>query len=331
MAMTSRERVLSALNIKKPDRVPWIESYIHDELASALVGKTVKAPAGARIAAEVLEVLKIDNITFNLKPPEFTEKTFSAGLDFVGDGLIKTWADLEKIKLPDPDDEKFYIPVKDYLRKNKKDRTAIANTRFGISNAYLSMGMETFSYALYDDRKLVETILDLFVNWSVRLVKHFNELGFDVVLLGDDLAAKTGPIFSPQVVRELFLPRMRKVTEALKLPWIYHSDGNIMPILDDLLTLGMNGIANLEPGPMDIVRVKRDYGHKVCLVGNIDLHYTLTRGTPEETEREVRERIEQVGRNGGYIIASSNGLTNYCQPQNVLAMSRAVEKYGPYK
>src|SRR4030067_1789157 len=137
-------------------------------------------------------------------------------------------------------------------------------------------------------------------------------------------------MFSPQMIRDLFLPRMKKVAEKIKIPLIYHSDGNLMPILDDLLSLGMNGLANIEPNAMDIVELKRKYGQRICLMGNIDLHYTRTRGTPEETEAEVKKRIEEVGPGGGYILASSNGLTAYCKPENVLAMSRALLKYGVY-
>ena len=131
-------------------------------------------------------------------------------------------------------------------------------------------------------------------------------LGFDFMIMPEDLAWKQGPMFSPRIIRELFLPRMRRVADKIKIPWVYHSDGNLMPILDDLLGLGMNGIANLEPNARDIVEVKKRYGQRICLMGNIDLHYTLTQGTPEETETEVRRRIEEAGPGGGYILASAN-------------------------
>jgi len=173
-------------------------------------------------------------------------------------------------------------------------------------------------------------LMDIFVDWAAKAVPRICELGFDLVIVAEDLAWKQGPLFSPKTVRELFLPRMKKVADKIKLPWIYHSDGNLLPILDDLLTLGMNGLANIEPNAMDIVELKRKYGHRICLMGNIDLHYTLTQGTPEETEAEVKKRIQEVGPGGGYILASSNGLTAYCKPENVLAMSRALLKYGTY-
>jgi len=173
-------------------------------------------------------------------------------------------------------------------------------------------------------------LMDIFIDWACRAIPRINELGFDFMIVPEDLAWKQGPLFSPKMFRELFLPRMKRAAEKIKIPWIYHSDGNLLPILDDLLTLGMNGLANIEPNAMDIVALKKRYGRRICLVGNIDLHYTLTQGTPEETEAEVKKRIAEVGPGGGYILASSNSLTAYCKPENVLAMNRAVLKYGNY-
>jgi len=92
----------------------------------------------------------------------------------------------------------------------------------------------------------------MFSEWSAEIARYLSDLGFDAVIVCDDLASKSGPMFSPQIVREVFLPRMRKVASNIKLPWVYHSDGNIAPLLDDLLSLGMNAIANIEPGAMDI-------------------------------------------------------------------------------
>jgi uroporphyrinogen decarboxylase len=81
---------------------------------------------------------------------------------------------------------------------------------------------------------------------------------------------------------------------------------------------------------MDIGKMKAQYGSRVCLIGNIDLDYTLTLGTPEEVDKEVKERIAVAGKGGGYIISSANSLTDYCKIDNVWAMSKALKKYGKY-
>jgi uroporphyrinogen-III decarboxylase len=116
----------------------------------------------------------------------------------------------------------------------------------------------------------------------------------------------------------------------MKKPWVFHSDGNLMPILDDLLTLGMNGLHPIQPAAMNIKEVKAKYGQKVCILGNIDLDYTLTLGTPDEVDKEVKERIAAAGPGGGYVVTSANSLTDYCKTENVWAMAKAVKKYGKY-
>ncbi len=328
--MNSRERVLKALNLEIPDRVPWMETVVDPHLASELLHRPVSPPPDVSVPLEVLEVLSLDNISFNIRPPEYVRHKETGGIKYVAEGLLKSKDDLKMVNLPDPEAESLYEPAANFLRKYKKDYLALAIMRFGIATSYLSMGIENYSLALYKDLDFVTTLLDMFSDWSAQVALHVNDLGFDAILVADDLAFKTGPMFSPQIVRELFLPRMRKVAANFKLPWIFHSDGNIGPLLDDLLTLGMNGIANIEPGAMDIHQIKRDYGNKVCLMGNIDLHYTLTLGTPEETWEETRERIKSIGKGGGYILASANSLPRYCKPENVLAMNRALIEYGNY-
>jgi len=338
--MTSRERVLTALQLKQPDRVPWVESSVHNHLAEKLLRRTDFEKAtvtqlfslpGSRIAPEVLEVIALDNLTFVVAPPRFVKSQPFEGMDMISDGLIKTEADLGKVILPDPESEAFYGPAREFVARHRGSNRALAvGTRMGVSNTYLSMGIEHFSLMLFDNPKFVLQLMDIFVDWAAKAVPRICELGFDLVIVAEDLAWKQGPLFSPKTVRELFLPRMKKVADKIKLPWIYHSDGNLLPLLDDLLTLGMNGLANIEPNAMDIAELKRKYGHRLCLMGNIDLHYTLTRGTPEETEAEVKKRIREVGPGGGFILASSNGLTAYCKPENVLAMSQALLKYGYY-
>ena len=113
-------------------------------------------------------------------------------------------------------------------------------------------------------------------------------------------------------------------------PWILHSDGNLEALLPQLLPLGFQGLHPIDPSGMDIVEMKQKYGDKICLLGNIDLRHTLTRGTLRDVKQEVKNRIARVAPGGRDIITSANSLTNYCKPQNVLAMGRYIKEYGNY-
>jgi uroporphyrinogen decarboxylase len=102
-----------------------------------------------------------------------------------------------------------------------------------------------------------------------------------------------------------------------------------MPYLDDLVGLGIAGLHPLEKGAMDIRAVKRDYGDRICLLGNVDLNL-LGMATPDEVDREVRELIRDVGPGGGYIVTSGNSLAGYLLPENVVALAEAAQRYGRY-
>jgi uroporphyrinogen decarboxylase len=102
-----------------------------------------------------------------------------------------------------------------------------------------------------------------------------------------------------------------------------------MESMDILVDLGVAATHPNEKGAMDIRQVKRKYGDRVCVIGNLDLNI-LGMGTPEETDREVKELIRDLGPGGGYMISSGNSLASYLKPENVLAMSKAIKKYGRY-
>ena len=121
----------------------------------------------------------------------------------------------------------------------------------------------------------------------------------------------------------------RRVAEQITKPWIFHSDGNLVSILDDLLELGMSGLHPIEPDAMDLGELKRRYGDRVCLCGHISVD-VLSRGTLQEVDALVKEAIRIAAPGGGYIAGSSNSIAYYCQPENVRAIQQAIQKYGRY-
>lgn len=138
------------------------------------------------------------------------------------------------------------------------------------------------------------------------------------------------PFFSPKILRESVLPKLKIVADKITIPWIFHSDGNLMPILDGLLSLGMNAIYPIDPDCMDVEEVKYKYGDKVCIVGNTNMN-NLRAGTPDQVEQEVKKEIEKIAPGGGYIVSSGNSIINGLKPENVKRMTEAIVKYGKYK
>ena len=222
------------------------------------------------------------------------------------------------------------VSVAEWLEKYREDFAVFARIRLGSASTFESMGLDVFSIMMYDDPDLVKEIHRRFSEWSARVVQHLNKLDFDFIWANDDHADTKAPWINMEMWEEFFKPYQLLVANEIKKPWIFHSDGNLFPILDGLLQLGMNAVHPVQPSAMDINQLKAKYGDRVCIVGNIDLDYTLPRGTEAEVEAEVKDRIEKVGKGGGYMISSANSITDYCKVENVWAMSRAIKKYGKY-
>jgi uroporphyrinogen decarboxylase len=252
--------------------------------------------------------------------------------EFIGEGLIRSEKDLDKIVLPDPHDQSFYDPAKRFMeRYHDSDLAIYAGLRpFGMFNTIYSMPMMDFAVALRDNIELINTMMDTFIEWNLVILEELQRLGFDFIVAYNDMAYKEGPLVSPQTFRDVFLPKMKIVADAIKLPWAFHSDGDLSIVMEDLLTLGMNCVNPFEPPVMDLKVAKENWGDRICLWGNIDLVQTLPYGTEAEVEAEVKQRIEEAGAGGGYICASANSITGFCKIENIFAMTRAVKKHGTY-
>ncbi len=347
--MLPRERVLRALSRQEPDRVPFLETVVAEPVALELLGLQPSRAAHGDLSQTGDDVLIGSLFDSPLYEPVDLARTL--GLDGFGmylfarhegiqedvdgramvtGGRVKRRADLARIHLPDPHDPAIYAPYRQFVARYRDAGYALfAFLNLGSDPTIFSMGFETFALALYEQPDLVADLFDLYADWYAQVAPHLCALGFDFLWFGDDIAFKSAPYVSPRIFRDLFVPRYRKVIDRVSLPWIFHSDGNLMPILDDLVSLGMSGLHPIEPEAMDLGEVKRRYGDRLCLVGNISVD-RLSRGAPAEIEALVKQAIETAGPGGGYIAGSSNSIASYCRAENVRAMAEAIRRYGRY-
>ena len=337
MSMNSCERVKAVFARQLPDRVPYCELYIDQVFAAnldfwepserqALLQKKV---LGVEEAKAVSRRLSLDNIFFPLLQPNYCE--MHAGKDgrsFPGAGLIRTGADLAMVKLPDPYDDALYAEAESFAR-NKGEFAAFFITRSGLAPTMLSLGIDRFALALYDNLPLVEKLLDLYFEWAYVVAERVSRFDFDVYCTNDDFAFKTGMMFSPKMFRTLLAHRYKRLREKIKLPWVVHSDGNIYEALEIFSEVGVNGVHPCENAAMDIRAAKKNYGGRLCILGNVDMNL-LAGGAPDQVDAEVKGLIKDLAPAGGYIVTSGNSLASYLKTENVLAMSQAVRKYGRY-
>jgi uroporphyrinogen decarboxylase len=140
-------------------------------------------------------------------------------------------------------------------------------------------------------------------------------------------------MISPKLFREYELQNLQEIVKIGKrhnIPVLKHSDGNLYPILDDIIDTGIDGLHPLEPGAMDIGDVKRRYGERICILGNVDCRIVLPFGKEEDVRKDVRRCIDAAAKGGGYILASSNSLHANVKVDNIFVMVDEARKYGQY-
>lgn len=337
--MNSRERVLAALDRKPVDRVPFVETTIGLKVGESLLGHSTPTIAIPGLGIRVRNVeddkalsrlLHRDNISVRITAPIFSAVAKGASGDvFAEDGLIHSMDDFRKLfKLPDPDDEAIYELVRHYVEK-REEFAVVYSTRIAFLSAMMSIGFQTFMEAIYLAPELIDAVMTAYTNWSARVLERVCEIGVDAVKSTDDFAYNTGPFISPAHFRKWVVPYHQAAARSISVPWIAHSDGDIRSILEDMLGMGIHGIHPIDPNCMDIRAFKREHGHRVCVLGNVDVN-TLAMGTPESTYEEVRGLIRDLAPGYGYIISSGNSIPDYVLPGNMVAFAKGIRDWGAY-
>jgi uroporphyrinogen decarboxylase len=137
---------------------------------------------------------------------------------------------------------------------------------------------------------------------------------------------------SPEVLHKFFFPWLKKIGELAKMagkPLLYHSDGILFDVMEDLISCGIDALHPIEPQAMDLAEVKNRYGDRLCLMGHIDVDM-LCRGSKEEIRRQVRKNIEVAAQNGGYCLGSGNSIPHYVNFENYVAMLEARDEFGQF-
>ena len=188
--------------------------------------------------------------------------------------------------------------------------------------------------SMIDKPQLVHEVLEMVNEFAIALARRAIRAGAEVVMLGDDIGYRTGPMVSPQMYDEFIRPRLERVVRVIHEEGalaVKHSDGNLWPILDMIVSTGVDGINPLEPvAGMDIGEVKKEYGDRVCLIGNIDCGELLSWHNADDVRRVVRETIRQAAPGGGHIMSSSNTIHSSVNPENYRAMIEETHRSGVY-
>ncbi|MGQ9523507.1 MAG: uroporphyrinogen decarboxylase family protein [Armatimonadota bacterium] len=205
----------------------------------------------------------------------------------------------------------------------------------GFHATYGAMGLHLFSLAIYEARDDLERVLWCQNEIAVAFARAAAQANLcPIYFIGDDVAYKNTTMFSPSFLRRTFIPMLARTIDPLHeagIKVVFHSDGNVMSILDDMLDVGIDGLNPIEPlAGMDIAYLKRRYGKRLVLVGNVDCSQVLPLGSVNNVIEATKECIRAASPGGGHFIGSSSEITPNTPVENILAFYRTVHEYGRY-
>ena len=325
-------------------RVPNVELVIDREIKDAYMGKPVVTLADD-IAFRHQAGYDYTWVSIGMIDPAGTvnkDLVAAAGGDKHFQGTDRrVWADEHSGVLSDlsrlddypwPDPERLdYSPLVEARRHLPKGMKLIAILGKVFTAAWQLTGFDDFCLKLALEpqgvadlvRRIGEIQLDV-----CRKVLAFDTVG--AVWVPDDVAYHSGPMVSPAWLKEhvfSFYRQMGALCREAGKPFIYHSDGDMSLLIDEIIECGFNALHPIEPESMDIYDLRRRVGHKLCLLGNIRVHSLVTE--PAEVIRLlVKDRVTRLGHEGAYCVGSSNSVPNYVPIKNYQAMLQASADFG---
>jgi len=191
------------------------------------------------------------------------------------------------------------------------------------------MGLETFLIKVIDDPMLITEIMNIVAEAQREVVSVCAQYNLSFLCIGDDLASTSDLLVSPRFLRQEWIPLIQRMLEPVRklaIPIVFHSCGRLDGIIPMVLDLGFVGLNPIQPNCNDIYNIKKQYGHRICLIGNIDIAGVLSRGKPSDVNADVRRHIEELSSGGGYIVSYSHSITDAVPTCNWVEMANAVHE-----
>jgi uroporphyrinogen decarboxylase len=351
--MTSRERMLAAVNRQPVDRVPT------DIWATPEIWAKIRARYGSEDA--FFDAAHIDLIARMGVPytgPALPTMPEGESIDFWGArsrrtahgtgayqeqyfyplAEARTIDDLERFRWPDP--AWFDYPILRTYATNKRGRHMVmagAMCLFAAHNAL--RGLEQSLLDPLDDpaftHHLLAKIGTFILDQHRRMFEAAGDL-IDATQVTDDFGTQTGQLISLDVFREFYQPWLKRfcaLGHEFGLKVFHHDDGAIRPFLPDLIATGIDILNPIQwrcPG-MEVAALQRDFGAQLVFHGAIDNQHTIPHGTPEDVRAEVRQMIDVLGAaQTGYVLAPCHSIQPVTPLENILALFDEAWRYGKY-
>ena len=351
--MTSRERVLAALNHQKPDRtpailygeligyVPAIEKLLQEKCG----GKSGRDFFGMDMTSIMPELTRLSKERFcDWQPEEAFENIDEWGVWWRAGSFqhfshiespLKGMTDFGRIKeypWPDLDEGYRYAGIAEKVKKLQQEGIAVASfTGSVFEQAWYIRGMEDTMQDMMLNPEIAHYLFGKTAYYQKCASVQMAKAGCDMIMLGDDVAMQTGLLMSKGTWREFLKDHLAATIEAVKnvnryVKVFYHSDGNIKDLIPELIKAGVDVLNPVQPECVDPAAIKKEFDKELAFLGTVSVQKTMPFGTPEEVKQEVKMRIETVGYDGGLVLAPAHVIEPEVPWENIVAFFEAVSE-----
>jgi uroporphyrinogen decarboxylase len=360
--MKHRDRVMLALDHREPDRCPMQISFTPEfaarlEADLSLKGQGLHNPHGGGNTYELERALGEDMLLTSVGWVNGYYQTGYQDVDSYRDEWGVTWKTveyqtrfgkgkytepfghpltedqaLERYTPPDPTRVELYAEAERVIREYKDEYWIVGVTPTTIFEAAWALrGYEQLMIDMATDPTRTNRVLDIPFYYHLVVTQHLVRLGVDMIWLGDDVGGQNSMLMSPKMWRTYLKPRMAELIVSLRAinPQIkiaYHTDGVVYPIITELIEIGVDVLNPIQPMAMDPLRLKNDYGDRLCFWGSLDIQQTMPFGTPNDVRDEVLLRLKTLGRGGGLLIGPTHNLQLDTPLENFWMMINTIKQ-----
>jgi uroporphyrinogen decarboxylase len=332
--MNNRERVLTSLLHKQPDKVPYQVDFTvkaHEKMVQWFDDKDFHQKIGCclfGVEAKPKDAWK--EISPDIWQDEFGvqwNRSVDKDIGVVCNRVV-TPENVNDFPMPDPEMPSRYWNFFD-LEKRANGRFIISNRGFSLfERAWTLAGMEEILIGMFADKKFVNTLLDYVLEFNLKLIEKTCSYPIDAMMFGDDWGQQRGLIMGRELWCEFIKPRIKEMYSLVKKKGKFvfiHSCGKVDEIFPDLIECGVDVFNPFQPEVIDVYDAKKKFGNQMSFYGGISTQRTLPYATTQEVKDEVNRLLEKVGKNGGYIAAPAHSIPADAKPENIAATLEVLQ------
>lgn len=332
-----RQEVIKAIERKGCSRVPllfhkWWGQGLYEKYGKKLDELNEKYPDDIFTAWHLepgYDVSPNENKSYRLgyKDDYSNSETHSIGRSIV---LLPDWSELDEFldDFPDPNEPGIFDKVIETLPQAQGRYKLGCWWRLFHERLWTIRGMENLMYDYYDNMDGLKIIGRRILEFYKVIVDKYAQLGFDGIFTSDDLGSQTGPMMSPSVFKELYLPLYKEFAEHVHsrgMHFFLHSCGDNTKLMDFLIEAGVDVFHPVQKGCMDFEKTAENFGDKMTFLVGVDVQNTLPNGSVEDVVQEIKYIYDTFYTpKGGLLLAAGNGIMGDTPLENIEAMLKTM-------